>query len=116
MRILSYKISNTDDIIENVQNNDHILIIYKDNIYYYMWFGNINKTKDRLCNTISTDLNIVAHHKKEISKPDSVNAPLYDLFTSMSILKILDETSVKLLKKAKSNISMFKLLKENNLI
>ena len=44
MRILSYKISNTDDIIENVQNNDHILIIYKDNTYYYMWFGNINKT------------------------------------------------------------------------
>lgn len=107
MRILAQQIT-TKKNVNDLNTNDYILIIENSKIKR-MWFGNIDSTKWTLSNVLSTDM---MYYK--IFNYDSVSVGLNVLILNkqMLIYKILDTTSTLLLKKAKTSISMFKLLNE----
>lgn len=107
MRILAQHIT-TKQNVNDLNTNDYILII-ENSKCKRMWFGNIDSSKWTLSNVLTTDMLCY-----KIFNYDSVAVGLNVLISNkqMLIYKILDTTSTLLLKKAKTRISMFKLLNE----
>lgn len=115
MRILAQKINTIQDI-EKIQENDEILIINDSFHDKNMWFGNVNHDKTKLFHVIFTSYNYDYGILKGIGTEKYVYASLYALYNNMKVYKILNETSINLIKMAKTNKSMFKLLNEIKII
>ena len=100
MRILAQKINTIQDV-EKIQENDEILIINDSFFDKNMWFGNVNHDKTKLFHVICTSY----HHGilNGIGTQKYVYASLYCLCQNMEVYKILNETSINLIKMAKTN-------------